>query len=41
MYIGNQLIELDTIKDELEDNKQEEGDDTENVYLDEGESLVI
>ena len=41
MYIGDQLIELDSIKYELEDNKQEESDDTENVYPDEGELLVI
>ena len=41
MYIGDQLIELDTIKDEPEDNNQEEDDVDEYIELDEGELLVI
>ena len=41
MYIGDQLIELENDEDEPEDNQQEGGDVDDNIYLDEGELLVI
>ena len=41
MYIGDQLIELNTIEDDPEDNNQEEDDVDEYIELDEGELLVI
>ena len=41
MYIGDQLIKLDTVQDEPEDNKQEEDDVDEYVDPDERELLVI
>ena len=41
MYIGDQLIELDTVEDEPKDNEQEEDDVDEYIKPDEGELLVI
>ena len=40
MYIGGQLMEIDSVKEEHEDNKPED-DDVEEIGSDEGELLVI
>ena len=40
MYIGDQLIEIDSVKEEQEDNKLED-DYIEKIGPDEGELLVI
>ena len=41
MYISEQLIELENDENEAEDNKQGGDDVDENLYLDDGELLVI
>ena len=41
MYIGDQLIEIDSVKEAPEENKQEEDDVDEYIEPDEDELLVI
>ena len=41
MYIGDQLIQIDFVKEEPDDNKPEEDNVAEYIELDEGDFLVI